>query len=415
MRAHFLFFLILFMVLFPPDMINGLSLEEVVNEAVENNPEFLAAMERWEATKAIIPQVRWWSAPQFSIGFDELPAGSYSLSEARMRMYSVSQMIPFPGKLTLMGKMAGNMADMAREEYEEKKNEVVAKVKIAYYDLFFVHKAIEINNENKELIHKFAKIAETKYSVGEVSQHDVLKAQVELSLIIDDLITLEQEELPTASAKLNELLNRPPHSPLGIPDEFEIPKLNKTIEDIESLAIDNRPKLIAMKYEVEKSSSALTLAKMEYLPNFMVAVKQEDMQMAMGTETTRGIMVSMDIPLWGWRQGFGIKEKSADKRASEFSYQSIKNMVLYEVRDALAKFNASERRVNLFKTSIIPQAEQALKSASVAYETGKVDFLTLIESERILRDVKLKYYKVLCEHGKNLANLEEAVGISISQ
>ena len=393
----------------------GLSLDEVVKEALRHNPEILAAKNKWKAAKAKVPQVRWWGDPQFGISYEEIPSGSYSLEEARMRMYSISQMIPFPGKLTLQGGIATKDAQTSKENYEEKKNEIVSKVKSAYYFLFFVHKAIEINRENKDLVQKFEKIAETKYAVGEVSQHDVLQAQVELSLIIDDLITLERDELPTAEARLNALLDRLPHSPLGVPEEFEIPKLEYTNEEIEKLAIEKRPALMAMKHGVEKSKKALTLAKMQYLPNFMVKLTQEEMRMPIGTEIDRGIMFSINIPLWFWRQGFGIREKRAQRSAMQFSYRAMKNMVLFQVQNALAKFNASERRVNLFKTSIIPQAEQALKAATIAYETGKIDFLTLINSERMLINVRLKYYGVLAKHGGNLANLERVVGISLSE
>lgn len=390
-----------------------LDLNEVVDEALRNNPEILAAKEIWEAARARIPQERSWEDPQLSIGFMEIPEGSYSLQDARMRMYSVSQMIPFPGKLTFKGQIAGRMADMLMEMYEEKKREIIAKVKSAYYSLFFVHKSIEINIENKDLIQKFAKIAETKYVVGKASQHDVLKAQVELSLIIDDLITLERDELPTAEAKLNALLDRPPHSPLGAPQEFEIPKLEYAREEIEQLAFEKRPALRAMQHGVERSKKALTLAKMQYLPNFMLKLEQDEMKMPMGTEINRGIMFSLNVPLWFWRQGFGIKEKSAKKSAAESSYQAMGNMVLFQVQDALAKFEASGRRVNLFSTSIIPQAEQALKAATIAYQTGKVDFLTLMNSERMLRDARLKYYRVLAKHGTNLAVLERVVGMRL--
>ncbi len=405
----------IFLVWIVPGVSEKMSLEEVVEEVVKNNPEILAYKEKWKSAKNRIPQARWWNDPQFSIGFEEIPEESYILGDARMRMYSVSQLIPFPGKLTLMGKIAGKDADIAKELYKEKKNEIIAKVKSIYYSLFFIHKAIEIHKETKELIKKFAKIAETKYTVGEVSQHDVLKAQVELSLIIDELITIEKEKLPAKETELNTILNRSPHSPLGVPEEFGIPKLKYTKKELEELAFLNRPKLRAIKYMVEKDNYALILAKMQYLPDFMVKIKQEEMLMPMGTETTRGVMFSMNIPLWFWKKWFKIKEKHAKKRSTELSYQAMRNKVLFEVQDALAKFRASERRVNLFKTSIIPQAEQVLKSATIAYETGKVDFLTLMESERMLREAKLKYYRALATHGINLANLERVVGISLTE
>lgn len=397
------------------DAASGLTLDEVVKEALENNPEILAAENKWEAARAKVPQVRWWSDPQLGISFERIPQGSYSLGAAKMRMLSISQMIPFPGKLSLKGRMAQREVMIAKEESEAKQQAVVAQVKSAYYRLFLVHKSIEIVNEEKDLLRKFERIAETEYAVGQAAQHDVLKAQVELSLIADDLITLQEEDLPTAEAKLNDILNRLPHSPLGIPEEFTIPKLEKSGKEIEEFALEYRQALKAMEYGVEKSETAYKLAKMAYLPDFGIKFMRTEMETSMNTETTGGVMLSINIPLWFWKKGYGVSEKRAQKRSAEASYQAMKNMVLFEVQNALAKFNTSERRVNLFKTSIIPQAEQTLKAATVAYETGKVDFLTLMNSERMLRDARLKYYKILMDHATNLANLEKVVGVRLTK
>jgi len=392
----------------------GLNLDKVVKEALENNLEVLAAKSKWEAAKAKVPQARWWSDPQFGISYEKIPQSSYSLGEAKMRMYSISQMIPFPGKLTLKGEMAKKQALIAKENYEEIKQEIIAKAKSAYYKLFLVHKSIEIKNEEKELLSKFEKIAETKYAVGQVPQHDVLRAQVELSLVADDLITLQEEDLPTAEARLNTILNRSLHSPLEVPEAFMILELKKRKEEIEELALKYRSKLKAMQYAVAKNKTAYTLAKMEYLPNFMIKFMQEEMQGLMGNEINRGVMFSLNVPLWFWTKSYNMSEKRAQKRSAEASYQAMKNMVLFEVQKVLSKFNATQRRTNLFKTTIIPQTEQALKAANTAYETGKIDFLTLISSERNLINARLKYYETLTKHGTNLAELERVVGTNLS-
>ncbi len=393
----------------------AIRLDEVVEEALENNPEILAAKEKWEAQRAVVPQVRWLGDPQFGVSFEKIPQGSYSPGAAKMRMYSISQMIPFPGKLGLKGRMAQRDAMIAKEKYEAKKQEVIVQVKAAYYRLLLVHKSIEIVSEEKELLRKFERIAETQYAVGRAAQHDVLKAQVELSLLSDDLITLQEQDLPTAEAKLNAILNRPPDSPLGIPEEFTVPKLERSRKEIEGFALEHRQALKAMEYGVEKSQTAYKLAKMSYLPDFGIKFMRTEMETSMNTETTGGVMLSINIPLWFWEKGYGVSEKRAQKRSAEASYRAMRNMVLFEVQNALAKFNTSERRVNLFETSIIPQAEQTLKAATVAYETGKVDFLTVMNSERMLRDAKLKHYKILMDHATNLANLEMVVGVGLMQ
>lgn len=413
MKRINLTFLTIFLLFISTVNLSGFSLEEVLEEALKKNPEIVAAEEHWKAAEAHVTAIRSWPDPQVGISYERIPDESLSPSDAQMRMYSITQKIPFPGKITMKSRIAKKDASIAREHLEEKRIEIMTKVKSVYYTLFLIHKSIEIHKENKELIQNFTKIAESKYSLGKATQHDVLKAQVELSLIIDDLLTLEHEDLPSAEATLNVLLNRKPDSTLGIPEEIDISTVNKSLEQLKELALENNPKLKSMSFSVEKSGDKLTLAKMEYLPDFTVRLMHQEMEMATGIEATRGIMFSMNIPLWFWKQGSSVKEKNAHKNAIHSHYDEMKNSILVNVQNSLSDVDVSERRLNLFKTSILPQAEQTLKAATIAYQTGKIDFLALMNSERMYRDARLKYYRVLTKHGKNHALLEKAIGATL--
>jgi len=387
------------------------TLDEVIREAKEKNPEILEAKEKWLAARSTIWQARTWPDPQFGIMWEDIPRGEFSLGEASMRMYSISQKIPFPGKLTFKGRVAKRSAEMAYQMYKAKEIEIIAKVKKAYFQLFFVHRSIEINQRNKELLRKFAKIAEIKYAVGKAPQHDVLKAQVELSLLTDELITLKQEK-DTAEAKLNTLLNRPAFSPLGKPEEWEATPLKLKYGELEKLALENRPELKGMDYAVERSKSAFNLARTDFLPDFTFTYRWSEMPP--GTDWDKwDAMLMMDIPLWFWKQSYGMSEAKAEKNRAEAGYQAMKNMVLFQVQDALVRVDSSWRRVNLFSTSILPQAEQTMRAAAIAYETEKVDFLTLIRSQKMYQDAELKHYNSLMKYGQNLAELEGIVGIDL--
>ncbi len=391
----------------------GISLDEALQRALRSNPELVAAKELWLAEEAQVPQELSLPDPRLGIGYERIPAGTYSLSEADMKMYTLSQAIPFPSKMLLKSKIATKDALVARAMFQEKQNELIARVKSSYYRLYTIHKTIELTEETKELIQNLAKMAEQQYAVGKAAQHDVLKAQVELSLVIDDLLTLKNEELSTAIAQLNLLLNHPPDSSLGTPQPFEIPTLDLYYKDLEELALEHRPNLHAAQQALERSKQVYTLSKLGYLPDLMVTLKQEEMSMGTETEITRGIMISATIPLWFWKKSSHTNEKNARMKASASSYEVVKNALFLEIQNALADYRASGRRVNLFRTSILPQAEQALKSATIGYQTGKVDFLTLMNSERMLRDAKLKYYRVMEKHGTDLARLEKATGTAL--
>jgi outer membrane protein TolC len=395
-----------------PEISRSSGLEELIMEAIAGNPRVLRAEMEWKAAERQITQARWWPDPQFSMTYERIPEGSYAPGAARTRMFALTQMIPFPGKLILRGRMAARQAMIAEERFEEEKQKVTAEVKKAYYRLFLVHKSISIENERRELLQRFAQIAETRYEVGQTAQHEVLKAHLELSYSADRLLNLNEEELPTTEAELNLLLDRPLDTRLEIPGDPEVHELKKTREEMQALALERREALRLLGHAVERSRMAHDLARMEYLPDLTVRLMQGEMETPQGTERNRGIMLSVNVPLWFWTKADGVSEKAAQRRSAEASYDATKKRVLLEVEAALARCNTSKRRIDLYETATIPLAEQALSTAIVAYETGEVDFLALMDSEYALKDAKLQYYRSIAEYATNVADLERIVGVT---
>src|SRR5207249_11451179 len=133
-------------------------------------------------------------------------------------IFGVSQTFPFPGKLALKGEVASRSADMTEQALRAKERDLIARLKQAYYDLFFADKAIQIHHEQVDLLKQFFEIANARFRAGKGSQVDVLKAQVELSTLYQQLPVLEQRR-DTAQAKLNTLLDRDPRCPLAPPQQ----------------------------------------------------------------------------------------------------------------------------------------------------------------------------------------------------
>jgi outer membrane protein TolC len=316
-------------------------------------------------------------------------------------------MIPFPGKLTVKRWAAEDQARAAEEKYHAKTQEIIARVKSAYYALSFVDRSIQINQENESLLKNFARIAEAKYMVGKATQHDVLKAQIELSLLADKLITLRQKKR-TSQAKLNVLLDRAPATPIKIPTELTVPQLTASEAELEKLALANRPQLVAMEHALNASDKMHLLAKMGYLPNFKLGVVQREMSSSGLNGWNVNMMAS--VPLWFWKQGFAVSEAGSKREAAKAAYDNLENMVRFEVWDAYERVDSDRRLTELYKEKIIPQAEQALRSATTAYEAEKVEFLTLINSQKTLEESRLRYYQALSDQGRSLADLERIVG-----
>ncbi|MCP3676832.1 MAG: TolC family protein, partial [Deltaproteobacteria bacterium] len=237
----------------------------MIDEALRSNPELQAAKLRWDASTERILQERSLDDPV--IGFTYFGEQVQTRVGEKQAGVMASQKVPFYGKLRLKGEVARSEAKVSGGVYRTREREIVARAKSAFYELYWAHKSISINEENSNLLKGFVKIAEVKYATAKATQQDVLKAQVELSKIVNELISLEQLR-ETAAARINTLLNRHPDAPLGIPEEVDIAELTVSLEDLYEKAKDVSPDLSILKSIIERDKAAYKLAKKQYLPDF---------------------------------------------------------------------------------------------------------------------------------------------------
>lgn len=392
-----------------------LDLKWLIQEAMEHNPEIIASQKRINAAKAKISQARSLDDPSIRVGSYDMsnnPININGETEMLQQRYSISQKIPFPGKLRLRSEVAMEETNIIGKDSEAKIQEIIALVKSAFYELYYINSAIDITEENRDLLRKFTTIAETKYSVGKATQRDALAAQVELSTLANNLIVLNKER-ESIIARLNSLLDRPSQAPLGKPRPFEKHTLKLTLEELEDLAMKNRPELKRFDHAIKKNEANLKLSKKDsYYSDFepMVEYMQED-----GKPDTWASAITINVP-WLWPKNRSkVKESREDLNAAKSDYRFINNKTLFEVKDFLTRIQSSESTMNLYKTGVIPQAEQSLKAARIGYETGQVDFLTMIDSQRTLLNSRLLYIRTLADFEQNLANLEKAVGMQLTQ
>lgn len=394
----------------------------VIDEALRTNPALQAAELRWNASKERILQARSLDDP--TLGFTYFGEPVQTRVGEKQASITASQKIPFYGKLRLKGEVAKNNAGIFEEKHRTLEREVIARTKSAFYELYWVYKSIKINEENKELLRRFAKIAEIKYTTGKATQQDVLKAQVEFSKIVNELITLEQFR-ETAIARINTLLNRHPEMPLGTPEEINITELTVSLDDLYQKAKKISPTLGIFKYKIERDKAAYKLAKKQYFPDFTFGLNYtliDDMPSSVlsspigeGRDSYTGTL-SINIPIFQKRKhDAGVREANAKLKSSEKVYRNIENMTLFGVKDFHFRVQTAERLVKLYRDSIIPQAEQSLKAAEIGYQAGQVDFLNLIDSQRVLLGFNLAYYRSVADFGVNISELERVVGVELSR
>jgi outer membrane protein TolC len=385
---------------------DGFSIEAVLAYARAHSPAMRAAQSRLLAARHVPAQVSAYDDPMVMWDNWNTPE-NLRIDQAGNNILRLSQKIPFPGKLRLKGEIAAKEAERSAEELRATEVDTVAQVKKAYYDLWLVHQNLQVYSRDKELVAQFARIAEQKYAVGLVSQPDVLRAQVELTRLINR-VTTETLALGTAQAQLNALLSRPPEAPLGIPQDPPPPVVTYSLADLEALALANRPELMAQARAIERENLALALARKAYYPDFEVSVSRF---INFGQRDGFGLVVSATIPLaFKGKYDAGVEEAVANTQTAQSELRRLQDLALFEVKQALVEAQTALEQLNLFLYTHIPQAEQALAASQIGYQTGVIDFLSLIDSVRAVEQVHLEHLMAAANFEKAWAELERAVG-----
>ncbi len=389
---------------------SGVTLELVLTEVLANNPSLHAARSRIKSAAARISQARAWDDPQAGVEFFATPVTSINpLAEGMETDYFLQQMIPFPGKKGLMAGATEANAKMIEQSALAVERNLVAETKRAYAMLYSAQRRAEVNEENQRLLDQIIASARSKYSVGRGNQGDVLKVQVELASLQNERSSLGQE-VTSAAAMLNALRNLPANTAVGTVAQISPVEPPNVLDSLTHLALDSRPELVAMKYEIEMNRLELAASRREWFPDFMIKGTYKQMK----DQTDQwAAMIGINIPIapWGIGKYSGkVEENQANVKTSEELLLNMQNMVRSEIRDAYAKVQSRWQQIGRYRQTILPQAQQALDANLASYRIDKIDFLSLLDSFRMLQMFRMEYYMAVGDYLSSLATLERAVG-----
>jgi len=388
------------------DLGNPLRLDAVVDYARAHNPEARAAQNRARALAQVPARVSAYDDPTLSWEAWNFP-DSWRIDQADNNIFRIAQKIPFPGKRTVAGEVAAHEADMAGDQARATGLDVVAEVKRGYVDLWFAHQGLQIYTRDKDLVQRFSRIAEQKYGVGEVSQSDVLRAQVELTHETNRLKTAALA-VDLARAELNALLSRRANEPLGVPEDPPMSAPGWDLEQLTERALANRPELAALEAGVAREESSVELAHLQYRPDFEFSLGRF---VNYGASDGFGAMASVTLPFaWGSKYEAGIQEANAGLAAMQSELRRGQDRVRRDVARALLRVQTASLQHDLAVTTHIPQAEQAVRVTESAYQSGSVDFLALVDTVRRIEMVHLDHIQAAADFAKAYADLERAVG-----
>lgn len=389
-----------------------LRLEELIEQALENNPEIKSMQRRFDMMRARIPQAKALDQPVLSVGYMGNIAPFYVQRDdpSSGRSVSITQDLPFPGKRSLKGKVASSDADAEWWSFEQTRRNVVAEVKDAYFDLYYLTKALGVVTKTKTLLEQFTKIAEARYAVGRGIQQDVLKAQVEFSKLLEQQTLLEQRK-QISEARLNSLVYRESDSPLGTPEELRPREFAYSLPQLNETAISNYPQLKAQRRKIDGAQYGIQLAKKEFYPDFSVGFTYLNRP---AMPEMYGVTVGVKLPIYiAQKQRPALTEATASFEAEKRTLENMVTVLMFKVRDKYLAQNTAQRLVKLYSTTIVPQSSLSLESAIAGYQVGKVDFLTLLDNLVTLLNYELSYYEQLSNEEKAVAGLEPLVGITL--
>lgn len=395
-----------------------LILDELIQKVLTQNPELQSSYEGWRASETRVSQEEALPDPWLGLNLMNLPVNSFDFDQEPMtgKQISLMQPFPFPGKLSLKGNIARSESEITLQQHQELQNQLIKRTKLAYYDLFYTDRAIETVLSNQELLKEFVKIAETRYSVGKGLQQDVLRAQVELSKMIDKELKLCQQR-ESLQARLNALINEPADALLGKP---VVPGLDKWTGQLDSLvqrADSSSPLLAAWKTVVSRSRQQVDLALKDRYPDFSVGVaytQRDPLQNGMKGYDFVSAMFNIRIPLYhGKKQDQKVQQTRINLTSMEHRYRNVENSIEQLLQQSLTEVQKNRRLADLYETGIIPQAEESLESSLAGYQNDKVDFLSLLDSELTLFNFRLDYYRFLADYHKAIAELEALTGTQL--
>jgi cobalt-zinc-cadmium efflux system outer membrane protein len=392
---------------------SAVTLEELIREVEQRNPDIAAAQQGYLAATNVAGQVS--ALPdtqvmvqQFSVGSPR-PFAGYSNSEFAYIGLGASQEIPYPGKRGLRAQAANQEAEARRFQADSARRGVIDQLKAAYFHLAYLQETLGILGRNDEVLRDVQKITESRYSVGQGNQQEVLKAQLQRTKILQE-ITMHHREVGQMQAQLKQLLNRDQESADIQTMPLALRPIPYTASQLMELAKQQNPDIQAQQQMVKQSDSQVELSRKEFRPDFNV----QYMWQHTNGDTRDYYMATFGINLPNRRR------RKAELAQAEASGEQAKRMLegeqqrlLAEVQNQFVVAETSAEQLKIYKEGLVPQSEATLRSAQAAYQSGKQDFETLLNSFLDVLGLEIQYQRELADHETALARLEAITGVDL--
>jgi outer membrane protein TolC len=394
-----------------PTSSGRLVLGDLYRDAERANPRSDAARALARAADARISWAGLPPDPVVQLGFMNYTLPSLAPMEPiGMTQLQVMQMLPLGGKLGLSRRVARAQASAIEARAADIGWEVRSEAAMGFYDLYATEQALAVARETLRVLQDIARTTEAMYRVGEGRQADVLRAQVEIARMTEDTVRM-QAMRTTMVARLLALLDKPQAMTIASPAIPEFPTALPSRDTLERLARDYRPMLRAGERELEAAQAGERLTHRELWPDLQLGVQLGRRGGEMGTEWMGSLMVGASVPVFARSRQFRMRDEAAAMTAmAAADLRAMQADTRGQLGEAYANLRRSRNLTNLYRATVIPQAEATVSSALAAYRVGSVDFMTLLDNRMSVNRYRQELHALEAEEGKAWAELEMLTG-----
>ena len=392
-----------------------MTLDEVIRIALANNPEVAVARRRVAMAEAHVPiagslddptaMYRGWGVPLKK---------PWDFNQAQ-NMFSLSQTFPGGNKRALRTNVARSDVDEAMANLDARRLDVEVRVRKAFFDLLLTDDETRIHEKHFDIARQAIEAARIKYSLGNVPQQDVLRAQMAMTQLAEHAIHYDRDA-NVARARLNTLLGRKPDEPLSVKGQHAVLAPLPFLDALEGLAMDSRPDLLAAKADAERSRREQALTKKAYAPDFTVSAGY--MLQPTGQEFRNDYMIegTMNLPWLNRKKHEAeIGEAAVKTTEQDAEVEALRNTVRGQIAEALVEAQAAQKLARLYHDQLGPQAEATLQASVIAYQNNKTAFLDLLDSQMRVIDLDLAWIQAVGEFDARLADLEMVTGAPLDK
>jgi cobalt-zinc-cadmium efflux system outer membrane protein len=388
-------------------------LATLISEAQSNNTQLSAADHAWRAATHVAQRVTTLPDPQFTIQSFSVgspkPFAGFSNSDFAYIGFGASQDVPYAGKLRLKGDVANREADIKQAQVDLLRTSITDQVKLLYLRLAYLDVTLSILSRNDAVLKPLIETGLSQYSLGQGSQADVLKAQIEHTKILRE-ITLHHQEMGQLQVSLKQLLHRPQTSADIVPEPLSLTPLQRTADELQNLVLAHNPAVSVDTAGVHKQEAQLTAAQREGKPDFNVGYMFQ--QTGGGYRDYYMLTLGMRLPRRK-RVAAGVAEAAESLEQSRQELDSQVQQQLAEVqKQYIAVMNTAEL-VTEYQDGLLPQANAAFRAEQTTYQSGKQAFAPVLSSLLDVLTFEHDYQQALLDHETALARLETLTGAQL--